>query len=62
MEALLKKPVGFPGPLSTPENVGKKNPIHIGEKKKGTLPRPSPSGDFPRSTLSLKGQSLWVIV
>lgn len=35
MEALLKKPVGFPGPLSTPENVGKKNPVHIGEKKKG---------------------------
>lgn len=63
MEALLKKPVGFPGPLSTPENVGKKNPVHIVEKKKkGTPPRPSPSGDFPRSTLSLRGQSLWVIV
>lgn len=37
MEALLKKPVGFPGPLSTPENVGKKNPVHIVEKKKREL-------------------------
>lgn len=34
MEALLKKPVGFPGPPGTPENVGKKNPVHIEKKKK----------------------------
>lgn len=56
----MKKPVGFPGPPSTPENVGKKNPVHI--EKKGTPPRPSPAGDFSRSTLSLRGQPLWVIV